>query len=144
MPGVNGFNVGRDVTLSMITPVGLLVFPGLQRFTSRQMTDKRVSRPVNGSPFFIDIPAGWEGDFEVDRQDASFDSFFSALESGYYAGAGIAASTISETVADAVGGISVFQFVGVMLTFDDAGDIRADDVIKMKVGWRASVRQQLA
>lgn len=141
---INGYNVGRDVTLFMVTPQGTISFPSLQRFTSRQITDKRVTRPLNSSPRYVDIPAGWEGDFEIDRQDSTFDSFFAALEQGYFAGDGINTSTIQETIVNATdGSTSVLQYVGVMLTYDDAGDKRADDVIKTRVGFRASLRQEL-
>jgi hypothetical protein len=145
MAGLQGYNVGRDVTLFLVTPQGTILFPSLQRFTSRQITDKRMSRPLNSSVVFLDIPAGWEGEFEIDRQDPTFDTFFAIQEQQYYAGQGISSSTIQETDVNATdGSTSVFQYVGVVLTYDDAGDRRADDVIKQRVGWRGSQRIQLS
>ncbi len=143
--GVNATNVGRDVSLVVVADTGTLAMDITQSFTSKMNYDHRVSRPLNGTPQYVDIPAGWDGSCYLDRQDPVVDNFFAAREAAYYAGSGIGVSTISETIVNAIdGSVSVYQYRGVSLTFDDAGAKKADDVIKMRVGFRASTRTKLS
>lgn len=143
--GINQVNTGRDVTLNVVSPSGTFELNITQSFRRTAMFDRRESRPINGSPQFIDIPKGWEIRFELDRQDATVDEFFASQESAYYSGAAINASSISEQLISAIdGSVSVFLYSGLMLTLDDAGDVKADDVIKMTVSGRAATRVQLS
>ncbi|HZT90272.1 MAG TPA: hypothetical protein VFA12_20195 [Stellaceae bacterium] len=143
--GINQVNTGRDVSFNIVTDAGLLSLDITQSFRRRGLYDHRVSRPINGPPKFVPIIAGWELDFELDRQNAGVDTFFANLESTYYQGGAINAGTITETIIDAdTGAVHVFLFSGLMLTCEDIGDVKADDMIKMRVQGRASTRTQLS
>lgn len=142
--GINQLNTGRDVTLNVITPQGVLSMDITTSFDAKPKYDKRESRPMNGSPIFAPIWAGWDGTFELDRQDPDVDAFFAAQEAGWFGGLGIQPGTIQETIVNATdGSVSVFQYQGVMMTFDQPGKKQADDLIKMTVGFQASQRVQL-
>jgi hypothetical protein len=143
--GINSVNVGRDVTVNLVSgSTGIVPLNITTSFDAKPTYDKRTSRPMNGRPIFLPIPAGWDGTFELDRQDPTLDDFFAALDAGYFNGQGVQASTINETIVNAVdGSVSVYQYVGVMLTFDQPGKKAADDMIKMTVGFQASDRIKL-
>lgn len=140
---VNQVNVGRDVTLSVTTPEGLLQLDILTSFDSRPRYDRRRSKPINGPPLSIPIPDGHEGTFELDRTNNVVEAFYARLEAGYYAGRGIAPSAISETIVNADGSVTTYQYKGVMFFLEDSGRKQADDVIKIRVGWEASQKIQL-
>src|SRR5258708_4322210 len=129
--GINGRNIGRDVTLVVTLPSGTINLNISTNFKSSQKTDARESRPINGPPIMIDIPAGWEGSFEFDRADSSADDFIAAQELGYFNGTGLVSSDIFETIPNATDNtISTFHYTGVTWHYQNAGEKKADDVIK--------------
>jgi|SRR6185312_157817 len=140
---INGVNVGRDVSLSVQTAIGTLSIDITTAFDPKPEYDKRKSRPLNGTPLNVPIPAGWNLTIELDRANADVESFFAAQEAGYFAGNGIAPATINETIQNADGSISVFLYQDLMLTLDDAGRKTADDIIKMRIAGEAGTRIQL-
>jgi hypothetical protein len=145
MAGINGQNVGRDVTLVVQTPIGAFNLNVSTNFKSNQKTDQREHRPMNGPPVMIDIPAGWEGSLEADRSDSSWDDLIAAQELGYFNGAGIQPSDIFETIPNATDNtVSVYHYAGVAWHFQNAGDKKADDLIKQAMNWRSSTRIKLS
>lgn len=143
MAGINGVSVGRDVSVTLVTPRGQLSIDITTSFDAKARYDRRRSRPLNGPPLAVPIPDGWEGTFELDRTNSQIDSFFAAEDLAYFAGRGISPSTISETIVNVDNSVSVFIYTGVMLMFEDAGRKQADELIKMRVSFEASERKQL-
>lgn len=143
--GINGVNVGRDVTLSVVQPSGgTLSIDITTSFDSRARYDRRRTRPLNSAPISVPIPDGWEGTFEIERINSTVEQFFALIESGYFNGQGIASGSISETILNASdGSTSTFQYTKVMFMLEDAGRKQADDVIKIRIAWEASRRTQL-
>lgn len=142
---VNGYNVGKDVTLQVIGQTGGLITLGtLTNFDAKQMTKKVESRSiVDGQVRTLEIPGGWEGTFEIDRSDSAVDDYFAQLEASYYAGQNIPGGIITETIAETNGGITQYRFTNVAMKLDDAGGWKQDDMVKQKIGWSASLRQKV-
>lgn len=140
----NGLNIGRDYKFDILTASGPLVLPTLLNFKKRKINEKRVVKPLNGLPIHLNfMEGGWEGSFEVSRADATLDSYFAALEAAYYAGVTQPGGIIQETIEEVAGIVSTFQYQGVTLYFDDAGDSEAEKDVIQRVSFAATTRIQL-
>lgn len=140
---MNGFNTGRDLTLSIVGYDGVIhSFPLQTGWEAKQNTNNVKIKGLDGIVRFLDIPDGWSGTLSVDRQDSTIDEYFADLESSYYGGTNIPAATITETISNPDGSTSQFQYTGVMLRFDDAGSWKGDTNVPMKMSWVASRRLQ--
>lgn len=141
---VNNFNVGRDIRLTFTDVNNApITFNRIKMFTSRQKTFNRESTALDGVTRHINIPGGWEGSFEIEKLDSSVDTFFSQLESAYYSGQGIGTITITETIQNPNGSLQTYQYIGVVLTFENAGDFNPDNYITQKVSFSAEKREPI-
>jgi len=141
---LNGFSVGRDIALNIQTPTGGLSLNLITKFSAKpETTDKKV-KGIDGRTRHLSFPDGWSGSFEVERQDSTIDDFFAAQEASYYNGKSVTASTITETITEASGAVSQYQFTGVIFTYDDAGDWSGDDSVKQKIKFYAETRIKVA
>ncbi len=141
---INGFSVGRDVSLDITGPTGPLRFNLITKFSSKQTTKDHTVKGLDG----ITRPArffdGWTGQFDIERQDSTIDDYFSQLEANYYAGLNEATVTITETITEASGATSQFRYMGVLLKLEDAGDWAGDATVKQKVSFLASRRLKVS
>lgn len=141
----NDFSVGKDVVLDVITASGPLSLPVTTTgFEAKPLYNRIKSVALDGRNREAAIPTGWEGTITLDRRDSAIDDFFAAQEAGYYAGQNVLTGTITETITEASGAISQFQYVGVSLRFDEAGNKTGDNKIEQKVGFFASQRLKVA
>jgi hypothetical protein len=139
-----GLNIGSDYRFDIYTSTGLLTLPTLLNFKKRKLTQKMTVKPLNTLPIHLSFQeGGWEGSFEVSRADATLDAYFAAFEAAYYAGINQPAGFIQETIQEISGPPSTFQFQGVTLYFDDAGDAEAEKNVVQRVSFLASTRVQL-
>src|SRR5579859_6641768 len=138
---MNSFSVGRDLTLNIIGYNGTIQsFPLLLAFDAKTATRQVAIKGMDGIVRYLELPDGWSGSFSIDRQDSSIDDYFAALESDYYSGLNIQASSITETIQEPDGSVSQYRFVGVMFKFDDAGAWKGDSQVSVKISWCASRR----
>src|SRR5579863_7397924 len=100
---VNGFSIGRDISLTIVTPTGNLATTGLTSFTAKPMFTDIKSKRLDGQTYFGEIPDGWSGTFRLDRLSPAVDTFFATLEANYYAGQNNPAGTIQEVIQEADG-----------------------------------------
>lgn len=140
---VNGFTVGKDVYLDIVTQIGAARFNIRTSFQSKQNVDKRKSKGMDGTTRHIFLPDGWEGSFKFDRNGPSIDDFFAQREAQYYAGQPILSATITETISEQDGTISQFMYTGVEMAYDDAGEKKGDDITKQTISFMASKRLSL-
>lgn len=140
---LNGMNVGKDVSIDIVTQQGRFAFDIRTDFKSKAMTEKRKSVAADGTIRWAYIPGGWEGSFAFDRADSNVDDFFCEQEALYYAGFPVSTCTITETITNPDGTISQYLYEGVQLSLDNAGDKKGDDLIKGEVGFCASRRLKL-
>ncbi|MHB1023336.1 MAG: hypothetical protein ACYC0Z_13095 [Acidobacteriaceae bacterium] len=137
----NGLNIGKDYRFDFYTAQGNIVLPTLLKFTAKKVNQKMTIKPITGAPIqLVFEDGGWEGSFEVSRMDSSLDDYFAAREAAYYAGANIPAGYIQETISEVDGSISTYQFQGVVLLYEDAGDIEAEKDVIQRVSFVASTR----
>jgi hypothetical protein len=140
---VNGYTVGRDITISVQTPSGPLQLNGVVKFTKkRDVTSKKVKK-INGLTDTLVFPDGWSGVIDIERQDSTVDSYFAVLEAGYYSGQNSLTGSITETITETSGAVSQFQYTAVVLNLTNAGDAMADETVKMNIDWTAQQRVQV-
>jgi hypothetical protein len=137
----NSFSIGKDVTIDVMTPSGLLQLP----VTVTQFNMDPIYKDINcatlgGEVLESALPAGWRGSIMLDRQDGTVDDFFAQYEAGYYAGQNIQWSQITETISEADGSISQYRYTKCSLKFEKAGDKKGDDKISQTIGVFASKR----
>src|SRR6185437_9623914 len=141
----SGLNIGSDARFDIITATGPLTLPTLLNFKSKKLNQKLTVKPLNGLPIHLNFQEnGWEGSFDVSREDSTIDDYFANYEAAYYAGQCLPPGTIQLTVTEVDGWISTYQFQGVVLYFDDAGDYEAEKNVIQKVSFAASTRVKLA
>jgi len=141
----NSFNVGKDVTLQVVTPQGPLNLPVTTTgFESKPQYSKLRSKGLDGVNRGANIPDGWEGSITLDRSNSVVDDFFAAQEAGYYAGQNVLNATITETIREINGSVSQYRYIGVCLSFDEAGSKKGDQLISQTIGFYASQRIKVA
>ena len=141
---INGFTVGRDVTIAINLPNGPVAFSNVTDFHAKQITKGIESKGIDGIDRFGEIPSGWEGGIEIDRADANMDAAFSYLEGLYYQGVNVPASQITETITEPQGGLTQWRYIGVAFKYDDHGSFKGDAKVAQKLSWKASQRIRVA
>jgi hypothetical protein len=100
---VNTFNIGTDLSLTIkdnTTGATVLLDGKKTSFNIRSKDHMIQSSPIDsgGVPDHRNIPAGWSGSIEVDRQNDGFTALMVALEQAYFAGGQQRYFTITLTV----------------------------------------------
>lgn len=141
---MNGFTVGRDVSLDIFGSLGNVErFNLITNFDSKQNTSRITIKGIDGVNRYLELPEGWEGTLAITRADARVDNYFAQLEANYYAGSNISAAAITETIQEPGGGISQFRYEGVMMKLDDAGSFQGDAEVKQRISWCAARRRKV-
>ncbi|PKN07937.1 MAG: hypothetical protein CVU24_17990 [Betaproteobacteria bacterium HGW-Betaproteobacteria-18] len=141
---VNGFTVGRDVTLTIITSSGPLNLSLITSFKSKQDTSEQKVKGLDGITRHARFYDGWSGSFSLDRMNSNVDDYFAQLEDNYFMGINELPCTITETIQEVDGSVSQYRYTNVLLKLDDAGDYSGDKTVKQSISFVASRRQQTA
>lgn len=141
---LNGFSVGRDVSLDIIGPAGPLRFNLVTGFNSKpDITDQKV-KGLDGITRHVRFPDGWSGAFDVTRSDSTIDDYFAQIEANYYAGLNEQPCTITETITEVSGAVTQYRYLQVLLKLDDAGQWQGDQTVKQKVSFVAARRVKVS
>lgn len=138
---VNGFTIGRDVSVIFNLPQGPVKFSNLTGFKRTQISTGIESKGLDGVDRFGEIPSGWQGTVELDRANANLDRAIAFLENLYYSGQNVPPSTFLETTTEASGATTQFRYTGVAIKFDDAGAAQGDAKVSQSFSWKASRRR---
>lgn len=141
---INGFSVGRDVTLDVVGASGPLRFGLVTKFTSKPDIQDQKIKGLDGITRHVRFPDGWSGSFDVERMNDVLDNYFAQLEDNYYAGTNEQPCTITETITEPDGSLSQYRYEGVLLKLDDAGDWEGAKTVKQKVSFVATRRKMIA
>jgi hypothetical protein len=137
---IGDFNVGKDVTVDVITAAGPLRATIRTGFSSKQDTSPLTVKGSDGINRHAEVPEGWSGSLDYERADSRLDDYFAQLEEAYYSGLNTRAISITETIREVNGAVSQYRYTGVVMKLDDAGSKMSDQTIKQKVSWRAARR----
>lgn len=141
---VNGFSVGRDVSLDLIGASGPLRFNLITGFQSKpDITDSKI-KGLDGITRHVRFPDGWSGSFSIERQDSTVDDYFAQLEANYYAGLNEQPVTITETITEVSGAVTQYRYMNCLLKLDDAGSWEGDKSVKQKISFMAARRLKVA
>lgn len=143
MAGVNGYNIGSDTRIRVVSSGVLLASQILTEFHARQIAPRLKSVSIDGKNRYRDIEEGWEGDLRYDRADSVLDDYFAAKEAGRYAGQQPPVVTIVETTTNVDQSVSIFRYEGVTMMMADAGNRTGDAKVDVHVSWAASRRIQI-
>src|SRR5574340_1588905 len=94
----NGYSVGRDISLNVMTSSGQLVINRITGFDCKQETSKTKVKRLDGINDSLRFFEGWSGSFSVERSDSIIEDYFVQLEDNYYAGLNEQPATILETI----------------------------------------------
>lgn len=141
---VNGYSVGRDVTVNINTSTGPLRLSTITGFTSKPNIEKKDVRGLDGIRRPLVFPDGWNGQFDVSRQDSTLDDFWATVEANYYAGQGIPGATITETITEPDGSVNQYRYLGAILFLDDAGDWKGNEAVNQRLSFEAQQRIKVA
>lgn len=142
---INGISVGRDVVITLNDNNGNIATNRIKTFSSRQKTSNRETAALDGINRHVNIPMGWEGSLEMERTSSVIDDYIANLENNvYYAGQNVPTITITETITEVSGATTQYQYIGVVLSLDSAGDWKADDYVTQKINFSAQQRKKVA
>lgn len=140
---INSLSVGKDVVITITDANGPVTIPRIKSFNSKQKTSNRETVALDGINRHVNIPQGWEGDFELERNNYLLDNYIANLEANYYAGKNLPTLTITETINEYDGSVTQWQYVGVAITYD-AGTWKGDDYVTLKISFSAQQRNKIA
>jgi hypothetical protein len=144
---VNSYTIGRDVTVTLAGPGGTTtVIPStaITKFDAKPQKREEWSRPLNLPPQPLYMPDGWKGNLEVDRQDATLDTFQSNLEATFWAGQNTLSGTVLVSVTEVNGAVTQYRFDGCMFWVDDPGSYNADNKVTQRLEFCAGTRKRVA
>ena len=140
---INGFSVGRDVTLTITTSSGPLRLNLITGFNTKQNSKEQAVKGLDGITRHLRFFDGWQGSFDIERQDSTVDDYFNTLESNFYAGINEQPCTIDETITEPNGSVTQWRYTGVLLRLDDNGTWAGDATVKQKLSFLAERRYKL-
>lgn len=139
----NGYSIGRDISLNVMTSSGPLVINRITGFESKQETSKTKVKRLDGINDSLRFFEGWSGSFSVERADSIVEDYFIKLEESYYVGLNEQPATIMETITNPDGSVSQYRYERVILSLDDAGNWQGDATVKIKVSFEAARKRQV-
>lgn len=137
---INGFTVGRDVSLVVHDSEGPHRFSLITNFTSKPVTSDVKVKGLDGLTRHVVFHDGWQGQLDIERQDGELDDFWAKIENDYHEGVDRLPATISETITEPGGGTSQFRYTEVLFKLEDAGEKKGDATVKQKLSWLAQRR----
>ncbi len=96
--------------------------------------------PLTGLTDELLIPKNWGGTIEAERQDATLDAWWAQWEADYYNGVNRAAGTITETVEEVGGAVSVWRYTNVQIHFSEPGKKSGDQTVRQSMTFTAQRR----
>lgn len=134
----NGLNTGIDHKIVFTDASGIQNFVIIESFSAKEdaTTDKVVA--MDGTVRHPKFHLGWSGSFVLQRDDNSMDRYIALQEAAYYRGTDQVPMTITETITEANGVVSKYQYTNVVVTLGDAGTWSGTEIVKQSVSFEAS------
>ena len=134
------FNTGRDCTLVFQGADGTRIdMTKVTGFTA-DPTDKMVrSEPMTSPPIQINLPNGWQGSFDLDRNGNGFDALIGRDEAGYWATGQFGTGDLFQYVTEPDGSRSTWHFTQISYKLK-GGRWASDSVVKQTLEFVASQR----
>lgn len=141
---VNGYSVGKDVSLDITSPAGPVRWKVRTGWSAKPKHGDIEVKRLDGVVDHLYLPQGWLLNFDLERQGPELDAYFATAEANYYAGLNNGTISVTETITEPNGAVSQFRYTNVVLKPDDLGDWKGDGTVKQKVSGMASRRIKVA
>lgn len=138
-----GYTLGRDVAVDIITASGPLRLPKVTKFSSRPKFASQEITTLDGNTDELSSPKGWEGDIDIERADGTADNYQAQWEDNWFNGVSNGTIAITETISESGGGVSVYRYEGVVLRLKNAGDKQGDKTIPQQFQFTARRRKKV-
>lgn len=137
----NKFTLGANATLHITDENGdVNLGLAIRDFQSKADNEVKKIPLMNGRTPSLEFKQGYSGSFTIVRQGPELDKYFAAQEARYYNGIFTSNITITQTIKEPDGSITQFQFVNVVLNFEDAGTYQNNSEVDQKVSFMAERR----
>jgi hypothetical protein len=138
-----GYTLGRDIAADLNTSFGVLRLSKVISFDAKPKVNSLEVTPLNGQTDELLIPKNWGGTIEVERQDDTLDAYQANFEDAYYNGVPLGTGTITETITESNGGVSVWRYQNVNFHVSDPGKKEGDKTVRQTLAWTARRRIQV-
>jgi hypothetical protein len=143
---VNGMNVGVDYTLTYYdaTSGSLVNLGDVQdvKITANKHDIK--SSPYNQVPRFGYVPDGYKIDFTITRAVSTLEDLMVTFSKNFNAGNVQAPGYLNETINNADGSVSRYQYTNFVVFLTSHGDISREKVVTLVLEGMASDKVQIA
>jgi hypothetical protein len=136
----NGLSTGIDVKMSFNDIDGVQQFAILKNFQAKEDSTVDQRTYIDGKTRHPKFHKGWSGSFTTDRTNNVIDRYFALQEASYYAGRDQLPMTITQTITETDGSVTQYQFIEVVLVYDDAGTWSGEEVVSQSISFQASRR----
>ena len=132
----NQFSIGRDgAQITIMGASGPMSFNILTEFDSKpQYKDLKVEG-IDGITRSRHLPNGHTGTLMFDRADSGVSDYFAQQEANFFAGLSPDQVTITQTITEANGSVSQYQYTQVDLWEDDDGTWKGLDKVPQRVNF---------
>lgn len=139
----NPYSIGRDCQVVLLWNGIRIDLRDVVGFQAEQQVKLQRSDPLNSVPVEFNTPAGWRGQFHIDRGSSALDDLIAAIESAFWNAGVIGSGTIYQYVSEPDGSISTYEFVGVAITLTNSGSYKAENIVTQTVSFFASQRNKI-
>jgi hypothetical protein len=140
---VNPYSIGRDCQVVLLWNGIRIDLRDVTGFQANQEVKQQRSDPLNSLPVEFNTPAGWRGQFQVDRGSSALDDLIAAIEAAFWSAGVIGTGVIYQYISEPDGTTSTYEFVNVSLTLSNSGHYQAENIVKQTVSFFASQRNRL-
>lgn len=143
---VNGMNVGVDYSLNYFdaSSGGLIELGDVQEVKIVAMKHDISSKPYNQPPRFGFVPDGYKIDFTITRSGPILEDLMVLLEANFNAGNVLAPGFLNETINNADGTVSRYQYGNFVVFLTSHGDVSREKVVTLSLEGMASTKKKLA
>lgn len=140
----NPFNIGRNGRMVLIWNGSRVDLPTITQFQSQQVTTALKSTPLNDKPKTYEVPNGWSGSFQVQRDSAKLDNLIASSEAAFWSAATITSGTIYFYADETDGSTTTWEYTDVAITLNNAGSWQNDNIVTQGVNFTASQRVKIS
>jgi len=143
---VNGMTVGMDYTLSYYdaNTNSIINLGDVQHVDIKAMKHLIKSMPYNAPPRYGYIPDGYHITFTITRATSTLEDLMATLEANFNADKIYKPGYLNETIQNADGTISRFQYTNCVIYLDDHGNITRERTVSLRVEAYASEKIAIA
>lgn len=142
---VNGMNVGVDYTISYYDGTqGVLIDLGdVQDVKINGLKHDIKTMPYNDVPRYGYVPDGYKIDFTITRSTSTLEDLMATLSSNFNSGSVQKPGFLNETIKNADGTTSRYQYTNMVVFLTDHGSISRDKVVTLRLEGYASDKKPI-